>query len=58
MDEELITTTIQFPKELYRRIKEKADEEDRSFGYIIRKAAETFIPPKGAEQEKKADKKK
>lgn len=43
MEEEMITVSIQFPKETYDRVRQLAAKDERSFGYLVRKATELFI---------------
>lgn len=62
MEEEMITTAIQFPRDLYDRIKKAAEADERSMAYIIRKATQIFLDtqaepqPQPATREKKAGK--
>ena len=35
--------TVRLPKSLYKLVERAAEKEDRSIGYMIRKAAKTYL---------------
>ncbi len=61
VEEEMITTAIQLPASLHKRIKAAAEKDERSMAYIFRKAAEQYLAERESEdakQESKEPKKK